>query len=284
MWLAFAAATMAVVLNVLGMKLAGRVQVVVVVLVIAMVVICTVAAVPLIHYANLLPFNPKGFGAVISATVPIFFSFVGWEMVVPMAEEFGDPRRDLKRSLLIAAGFVGVMYLAFAFVTISTGVYRDGDGIDAFTTLANMSLGRWGLYSATFLACLVAYACLHINVAGFSRMLYSQARAGRLPRFLAFVSPATGAPIGALVATFGLFVLVFSAIAVFEPDFVFLVKWPRPSLSLPISLPLLPGTGCFEIAAGRLARGSDSYYVRSSSVRVACLFCFRLSSSQSDIQ
>lgn len=225
-WLAFGAAVVAVLLNALGVKLAGRIQVVVVVLVVALVIVCTCAALPLVDRRHLVPFAPAGHAAIVAATVPIFFSFVGWEMVAPMAEEFRNPARDLRKSLLLAVGIVGVMYLAFAFVTIATGVYLHGDGIDSFSALAEKSLGRYGLYATTFLACLVAYASLHINVAGFSRMLYSQAREGRLPPYFAKVSVRSGAPVPALALTLGLFVIVFALIGIYHPDLVFLVKWP----------------------------------------------------------
>ncbi|KVL70449.1 hypothetical protein WJ50_13560 [Burkholderia ubonensis] len=225
-WLAFGAAAIAVFLNALGVKLAGRIQVVVVVLVVALVVVCTSAAIPLVDRHYLVPFSPAGNTAIVAATVPIFFSFVGWEMVAPMAEEFRNPARDLRRSLLIAVAIVGVMYLAFAFVTISTGVYRYGDGIDSFSALAEKSLGKYGLYATTFLACLVAYASLHINVAGFSRMLYSQAREGRLPTYFAKVSVSSGAPVPALALTLVMFTFVFTLIGIYHPDLGFLVKWP----------------------------------------------------------
>jgi amino acid efflux transporter len=108
---------------------------------------------------------------------------------------------------------------------ITTGAYAEGDGINVFSILAERSMGRFVLYATTFLACLVAFASLHINITGFSRMLFAQARDGRLPQYLGYLSK-NQVPIASLLTIFALFLLVFFLVTQFKVNLGFLIKWP----------------------------------------------------------
>lgn len=110
-------------LNHRGLSLSGRIQAIVIVLIGCLLIVAALAAVPSVKTAAFHPFFTNGWAAVGPAAVMIFWSFVGWETVLHLAEEFKKPSRDLPLSLLTAVFFVGAGYLAISFVTIGSHSY-----------------------------------------------------------------------------------------------------------------------------------------------------------------
>ena len=119
-------------------------------------------------------------------------------MIGHLAEEFKNPRRDIPRSLGAAFAVVCAVYLALAFVIVGSGVYRDG----ANTAMISLIRLRWGDAAASAVALLgfvICYCPLHTYTAGFSRLLYSQAREGFFPKCLGALHPVYKTPHAALI-------------------------------------------------------------------------------------
>jgi amino acid efflux transporter len=113
----------------------------------------------------------------------LFFAFMGWEMIGNLAEEFRDPVRDIPLSLGVAALLTNLLYFAVAFVTIGTEVYLSGNPVTAMVTLVAY---RWGDIAGTLVTLLgfiVCYCPVHTFIAGFSRLVYAQARDGHFPKY-----------------------------------------------------------------------------------------------------
>ncbi len=217
---------LSILLNVRGIKIASAVQVSVVCTILFLVLVSVAAALPHIKIAEFTPFMPQGWRSIGVATVPIFFCFVGWEMITPLAEEFHDPQRDMMKSLLIAAVIISFLYLAVAFVTIGAGAYKSENNIATFSVLVGKTLGSMGSNLTAFLAVLVAFASIHINITGFSRVIFAQARNGYLPRTFAELHPRYNTPIAALTLLGVLFTGVFVFNTLFRPNIAQLIKWP----------------------------------------------------------
>lgn len=213
-------------LNVRGLRIASAIQVAVVSVILLLVVGSVAAALPHVSLAEFTPFMPFGWHSVGVAVVPIFFCFVGWEMITPLAEEFQNPQRDMMKSLLIAAGIISVLYLSVAFVTIGAGAYNTGGDLATFSVLVGKTLGRRGSEFTAVLAVLVAFASIHINITGFSRILFAQARNGYLPNTFAKIHPRFNTPYTSLLLLLGLFSTVLVFYILFQPNLAQLIKWP----------------------------------------------------------
>lgn len=224
--LAWSMLMFSILLNVRGIRIASAVQVAVVCTILLLVVGSVAAALPHVSLSAFTPFAPHGWLSVGAATVPIFFCFVGWEMITPLAEEFRNPARDMMKSLLIAAAIISFLYLAVAFVTIGAGAYQNENDIATFSVLVGKTMGSKGSTLTALLALLVAFASVHINITGFSRILYAQARSGNLPSVFTRLHPRFDTP----YATLGLLASIFSAVvgmyAAMQPDLAQLIKWP----------------------------------------------------------
>lgn len=232
-----------------GVQLAGWIQVLVLALIATLIVAAIALASPHMQGTAFHPWAPHGWMPVGTSAVAIFWCFVGWEMVGHLAEEFRDPVRDLRRTFMIAPTLVGVLYLGLVVVTVGTHAYGTGHTLTPFAQLVQIGVGRVGAQVTGIVALLITAVAIHGNIAGFSRMVYSQARAGVFPSQLARINPAYQTPTTALYALAIDFALVLTVDVVFHinletlilgPSTVFLVLY---SLAMVAALKVLPRYG-----------------------------------------
>ncbi|MDA8333788.1 MAG: amino acid permease [Peptococcaceae bacterium] len=238
--------------NYLGLNLSGRVQVGVVAVTCLILLAAVLAALPRVGPASFVPFAPHGWGSVGVAMTLLFWAFVGWEMIVHLAEEFKDPRRDIPLSLRFSLGIIIVMYLALAVATVGTGSYGEGSNITALAVMVGRGVGPWAGAITDLLGFLVCYGTIHTYLAGFSRLIYAQARGGHFPSFFAHLHPRLQTPHRALLALGPVFLLVLALNYRWRFDLGALIKWPSAVF---IALYII------GMAAGvKLMTGKSRYY------------------------
>jgi amino acid efflux transporter len=190
-------------INYRGIRLSGRVQVVTVVLIVAVLAAAVGASVPRVAPANFAPFLPYGPASVGVAAALIVWSYLGYENVSNVAEEFKDPKRDFDRAVLSSVVIVGVLYLAVAVTIVGTGVYLSGGGVTPFSDMMSAAFGTYGGMVVAVVALFIIFGTVNAYTAGFSRVFYAAARDGGFPRRLATIDPRTGVPRRALVVLMG---------------------------------------------------------------------------------
>ncbi|MFF4169643.1 APC family permease [Streptomyces sp. NPDC001744] len=139
--------------------------------------------------------------AVLSGSVLAFYSFVGFETSVNVAEETRDPRRSYPRALFAALATAGAVYVLVgvaASATVPTGVLASSGG-----PLLEVVREAGGvpprLFGAVALIAVANGALLTGIMA--SRLAYGMARDGLLPAALARVLPGRRTPWAAIAAT-----------------------------------------------------------------------------------
>jgi amino acid efflux transporter len=213
-------------LHVRGIDLSAKVSVFAICLILSLLVVAIIVAFPYVKVASFTPFVPHGWFSVGSASVVIFFSFVGWEMIPPLAEEFKRPERDITISLILGAGCISVLYLLLSFVTIGTHAYGMKNGVASLSMLISKGWGHSGIVVTTVLALFITFSTIHANIAGFSRMVYAQAREGVFPSQLAKLHPKYQTP-ACVLAVLGLaFALVLLLYGTIAPDLGTFLKGP----------------------------------------------------------
>ncbi len=189
--------------NFIGARISGRLQQV---LAIALVILLGgVAAVALIFGdrsvgTGIAPITRWSEG--IPAVSLVFFAFVGWEMMSFISEEFYNPHRDFP--LMIAISFVVVtsLYLLIAVTVQEVLPINDRQIIN--TPIASLLSIALGQASGRFIA-LIGFVILLTNLTSgswaASRLVFSSAREGLLPRLLSRVDNSSGTPRYAVIAT-----------------------------------------------------------------------------------
>jgi amino acid efflux transporter len=181
--------------NYRGIRFSGRVQLAIVAVIVSVLTIAMAASSWSVKVSNFTPFLPSGLASVGVAAALIVWSFLGYENVSNVAEEFKDPKRDFSRSVAISVVLVSVLYLAVAAVIVGTATYKNGSGVTPFSTLMMSSvLGPAGGAVISALAVLIIFGTVNAYVAGMSRIIYAAARDGSFPAVLAKVDQRTGVP------------------------------------------------------------------------------------------
>ena len=180
-------------MNWFGLRVSGRVQLVLTATLAGLLVITVGIALPYARWDNLTPFAPHGWAGIGSAAAVLVWGFAGWEAVSSLAGDYRNPRRDVPRAAAIAVVVVGGLYLAIA----ATSVLVLGPALaDSRAPLADLLAAGTGgpvrLLTA-IVAVLLTIGAVNAYLAGASRLGAALARDGALPRRL------TGTPRKSLI-------------------------------------------------------------------------------------
>jgi amino acid efflux transporter len=171
-----------------GARGAARVQVAVVWTTLA----AAVALVALTSGDSYTPVRPSltDFGAIAQGVLVAFWGFAGFENMTFVAGELRNPRRDYLIAVGVAVG--GYTLLAMA-LTANIAALIPRGSVDQLTGVAQLADYAPGGLVISVLAVALVQAGASSWVWGISRLLYSTARDGRLPRFFASLD-ARGVP------------------------------------------------------------------------------------------
>jgi amino acid efflux transporter len=244
---AFAAVlvTIAFTINWFGLRLSAAFQSLAVAVISIVVLVVIIRALPSVNMAEFQPVFPHGLPAVGTAALSLFWAFVGWEAITPLATEIRRPS-DLWRATIIAVVIVGVFYLGLAFVTIGTHSYGDLGTNVPLIGLARATFGDSAGVAIGIAAFALSFPVVNAYTAGISRLTASLAQRRALPSWLATWTP-SGVPRRALL-TVGASIAIAMVVA-------YLAGWGVDTL-LPLSASSFIATYVLSMAAAiRLLHG-----------------------------
>ncbi|TMI28501.1 amino acid permease [Candidatus Bathyarchaeota archaeon] len=191
-------------INYRGIVVSGKVQLAVIVAIVGLLLTAVIASVPLVRVENFTPFFPNGILPIGVAAALIFWSYLGYENVSNVAEEFKNPERDFSRSITLSVIVIGALYLSVAIATVGTQAYKAGGSVAPFAAILSNALGIYGGISTGVLAVFIIFGTVNAYTTGMSRVVYSVAKEGGLPRAIARIHGKTGVPHLSLVLLTGL--------------------------------------------------------------------------------
>ncbi len=205
-------------INYQGIVVTGRFQLAVNVLIIGLLLSAVIASLPLVRLENFSPFVPNGYLPIGTAAALIFWSYLGYENVSNIAEEFKDPKRDFHRSIILSVIVISALYLAVSFATIGTNSYKAGGSIAPFAAILSNALGIYGGVATGILAVFIIVGTANAYTTGMSRVIYSVSKEGGLPAILARIHPKTSVPHLSLALLSGLSLITLTASYFLEID------------------------------------------------------------------
>ncbi|MEV0369614.1 amino acid permease [Streptomyces sp. NPDC050636] len=171
--------------NAVGLRMSGRVQLLLGGLLAAVLLCAVLAAAPHVSAAHFTPFMPGGWSSVGSAAAVLFFAFAGWEAASHLSGEFADPRRDLPRVTRYTLIVITVLYLGLAVATIGALGPAAADTDTPLTALLTQSVGVAARPVAAAAALFLTFGAVNSYLAGASRLGAALGRDGAAPRRLA---------------------------------------------------------------------------------------------------
>jgi amino acid efflux transporter len=111
----------------------------------------------------------------------IFWSYMGWEAVTHLSEEFKNPK-DFPLSILLSLVLIGAIYLLVSYVVVGMHAYGEGlEGLASLIVVAERTFGSYGKFLIAVLGSMTCFASANIYIASSSRLLYALSRRGYLP-------------------------------------------------------------------------------------------------------
>ena len=190
--------------NYRGIVVSSRVQLAVIVAIVGLLITAVVASAPSVTPTNFSPFFPNGYVPIGVSAALIFWSYLGYENVSNVAEEFKNPERDFHRSILFSVIVIGLLYISVAVATVGTRAYAAAGSIAPFAVMLSNALGIYGAVGTAILAVIIIFGTMNAYTTGISRVIYATAKDRGLPRLLDRINIKTQVPDRSLMLLLGL--------------------------------------------------------------------------------
>jgi amino acid transporter len=187
-----------------------------------MLVLVVVSVVLLVRHGahlSVSPFEPRnithGFTGLAGGFPLAIYLFIGWENSAALAEETGNPRRNVPRAVYLSVALMAVSYLLFAYATVSGFGYNSAK-LDAPSDLIPfITVAHGALASLAFIAYLAGLtSTLGVLIAAVNsqaRLIFNAGREGLLPRWIGRVQPTRQTPRNAIFTFVGIASLLILA-------------------------------------------------------------------------
>ncbi|ROS50317.1 APC family permease [Frigoribacterium sp. PhB24] len=285
-WAPFVIVAFFTVLLVLGTQLSSRVGSVFTVIKVAIVLFVIVVGFFFVKASNYTPFVPESqprpagegdvwtqslfsfvsgaepaqygvFGLLAGASL-VFFAFIGFDVVATSAEEVKDPQKTMPRGIFLGLGIVTVLYVLVSIVLTGMVSYRDLAAVEAPTLATAFDLVGvgWAAQVIAIGALIGLTTVIMVLLLGLARIVFSMARDGLLPRWLAKTSATRKTPVRVQVIAGVLVALIagFTDVGVLEEMInigtlsafvlvsigVIVLRRTRPDLPRAFRVPLSP--------------------------------------------
>jgi len=199
---ALALCAVLIVVNVVGVKQTGRMQVVIVAVMLAAMGWFVVQSAPATEAARYGDFFGEGTGGLLAATGLVFVSYAGVTKVASVAEEVENPDRNIPLGILGSLAFTTVLYVAI--VAIVVGVVPGADLLDSYTPMtdvANLTMGSVGVYAIVLAAVLALVSTANAGILSSSRYPFAMSRDSLAPSLFEDVSERFQTPRNAITIT-----------------------------------------------------------------------------------
>ena len=165
-------------------------------------------------HLSAVPFEPShitnGFSGLAAGFPLAIYLFIGWENSAALAEETGNPRRNVPRAVFLSVTLMVIGYILYAYATATGFLYNVTALGNAAIPFINVShdIAAWLALIAYLAGITSTLGVLISAVNSQSRLIFNAGREGLLPRWLGRVHPQRRTPVNAIFA----FVTIAAAI------------------------------------------------------------------------
>ena len=191
-----------VLLNVIGIKEASRLQVFLLVGLLTLMILYVVFGVNAVRTELLTPFVPLGWDAVFATTGLVFVSYGGLLKIAAISEEVKNPGKVIPLGMILSLVVIVILYTLMVFIT--SGVLPAEKLDHSLTPIADgaaIFLGKTGWRIMTVAALLAFITTANAGLMSASRYLLSLSRDGLIPSFLGRVNEKFHTPHVAILVT-----------------------------------------------------------------------------------
>ncbi|MDX8045224.1 amino acid permease [Gracilibacillus sp. S3-1-1] len=193
--LAFTILIIAGITNYNGVKMSGRVALILSGCLLLLLTLTVIVSIPNIDLDNFTPFVPNGWHSTGIAITAIFWAFFGWEAICNLANHFKNPNKSIVNSTFISVIIIGILFLALSFVTIGTGTYGSIESdLSPIGAIMGETLGIGAQIVTAISAFFICIGTSNAFVASLTQLGYSLSRDGAFPKQLSLIHPTKQIP------------------------------------------------------------------------------------------
>ncbi len=188
--------------NYRGVKEAGSLQNLIVILLIGFILVFLSFGVFNIDWGTFRPFNPNGWGAVASTAATVYVTFIGFEVIATSAEEIKNPGRNLPLSMIASVLTPTVFYVLV--MLVSTGVLPVAELAESYIPVADVAdqyLGEIGALMMVLGAVLATVSSANASILSAARVNFAMGRDKILTSWLNNIHPDYRTPYRAILVT-----------------------------------------------------------------------------------
>jgi amino acid transporter len=208
---ALAVAVILIVVNIVGVKQTGRMQVVIVVVMLAAMVWFILFGAPGVETARYGDFFGSGLGGLLGATGFVYVSYAGVTKIASVAEEVENPDRNLPLGMLGSLAITTLIYVAIVAVMVGVAPAEQLIGSDVpMAVAAGEVLAGPGVIAVVAAALLALISTANAGILSSSRYPFAMSRDDLAPDIFEEVSDRFNTPVQAITIT-GVVLLVLVA-------------------------------------------------------------------------
>jgi amino acid transporter len=214
---ALALATVLILINIVGAKQTGRLQVAIVVVMLAALGWFAAGSAPSVQSANYANFFADGIGGLLAATGLVFVSYAGVTKVASVAEEVEDPGRNIPLGILGSLVFTTVLYVAI--VAVLVGVTDPGSVAGSLTPVAvaaEVTMGEAGVIAVILAAILALISTANAGILSSSRYPFAMSRDQLAPPSFSEVSERFGTPLNSITLTGAVLLVLIAFVPILD--------------------------------------------------------------------
>ncbi len=189
-------------INILGVKFAGRVQTIIVVLLIAALIIYIIDGAFHANFNRLSPFITHGLNSIFTTAGLIFISFSGTTKIASIAGEVKNPRRNLPLGMFYSWASVSILYVLVIIITVT--VIPANQLTTSLTPISlggEIIMGRFGLILMTVAGLLAFVSTGNAGLLSASRNPLAMSKEDLIPAGLGKISQRFQTPYIAILLT-----------------------------------------------------------------------------------
>jgi len=210
-------AAVLILVNVFGAKQTGRLQLGIVVVMLAALGWFAAASAPSVQGGNYANFFGDGVGGLLAATGLVFVSYAGVTKVASIAEEVENPGKNIPLGILGSLAFTTILYVGI--VTVLVGVTDPGSVAGSLTPVAvaaEQTLGTAGVYAVIGAAILALVSTANAGILSSSRYPFAMSRDMLAPPSLSTISERFGTPVTSITLTGSVLLALIAFVPILE--------------------------------------------------------------------
>lgn len=193
-----------------GSKNSGRIQVILVILLLGLLTFFMISGAPEISLSSFSSLFESDFSSLLSTAGLVYISYVGITKIASLSEEVKDPEKNIPLGIFLSLGTTVIIYFIGTMIMVNVIPMNELIGnLTPVATAANSLLGRASMILLSIAAIISFISVANAGIMSASRYPLAMGRDHILPKIFRKLNH-WGAPVLSLILTVSVIVLIIS--------------------------------------------------------------------------